>query len=296
MKAAVFRSRLGQTPVGSVRCNRRNSARDRAAVPCYPARSVAERDRPGFLGVIFASDVSNFRVCRTLSFERQVREESINLERGVDMSLCAYVTSESLHRGRYAVMAPTPLFVLPELPTRPEPQPKTVRSFKDELLAATPSLRAFALSMVGCWDRADDLVHDTLLKAWANSDRFKPGTNLRGWLFTILRNTYYSQHWKSQRKIEDVDGAMAQRLSTPASQDDHVKLEDFKIALSRIPLVQREALILVGGAGFSYDEAAAICGCLVGTIKSRVSRARSALAEMLGVEPRGLSEGGAPIG
>jgi RNA polymerase sigma-70 factor, ECF subfamily len=212
------------------------------------------------------------------------------------MSLCAHVTSESTHLGRRVVVAPTPLFVLSELPTRPEPQPTTATSFKDELLAATPFLRAVAILMVGCSDRADDFVQDTLLKAWVNRGRFESGTNLRGWLFTILRNTHYSQHRKSEREIEDVGGALAQRLSTPASRDDHMNLEDFKIALSRIPPIQREALILVEGSGFSYDEAAALCGCLVGTIESRVSRARSALAEMLGVEPRGLSENGAPIG
>jgi RNA polymerase sigma-70 factor, ECF subfamily len=157
------------------------------------------------------------------------------------------------------------------------------RAFKDGLAAVTPALRAFAISMVRHLDRADDLVQDTLLKAWANRDRYEEGTNLRGWLFVILRNTLFSQHRKSKREVEDVDGKLAEALSTPASQDDHKDLEDFKLALAKIPGEQREALILTGGTGFSYEETAEICGCAVGTVKSRVNRARTALARILGL-------------
>lgn len=157
------------------------------------------------------------------------------------------------------------------------------RAFKDGLTAVIPALRAFALSMVRHLDKADDLVQDTMLKAWANRQRYQEGTNLRAWLFVILRNTLFSQYRKNKREVEDIDGILADALSTPASQDDHMDLEDFKIALVRLPAEQREALILTGGIGFTYEEAAKICGCAVGTVKSRVNRARVALVEILGL-------------
>ncbi|MDE3175068.1 MAG: sigma-70 family RNA polymerase sigma factor [Pseudomonadota bacterium] len=157
------------------------------------------------------------------------------------------------------------------------------KAFADDLTAVIPALRAFAISMVRHLDRADDLVQDTLLKAWANRHRYEEGTNFRSWMFVILRNTLFSQYRKSKREVEDVDGKMAATLISPASQDGHMDLEDFKIALAKLPSKQREALILTGGSGFSYEETAEICGCLVGTVKSRVSRARTALAGLLGL-------------
>ena len=153
--------------------------------------------------------------------------------------------------------------------------------FRDQLIAAIPSLRAFAVSLSGNATRADDLVQETLVKAWANHSSFEPGTNLRAWLYTILRNEFYSQMRKKAREIEDSDGALAARLAVHPGQQGHMDMVDFRKALSLLPDDQREALVLVGATGLSYEEAAEVCGCAVGTIKSRVSRARSRLAEVM---------------
>lgn len=153
---------------------------------------------------------------------------------------------------------------------------------RDGLLAAIPSLRAFAFSLCGNAARADDLVQETMVKAWANFKSFQEGTNLRAWLFTILRNEFYSEMRKKGREIEDVDGMLAGRLSQEGRQESHLELQDLKSALALLPADQREALILVGASGMSYEEAAEICGTAVGTVKSRVSRARARLSEMLG--------------
>ncbi len=154
---------------------------------------------------------------------------------------------------------------------------------KDALLAAIPALRAFAVSLSGSPDRADDLVQETLLKAWSNMQSFVEGSNIRAWLFTILRNTFYSQHRKRKREVDD-GGYAAAALSTPPEQMGHMDLADFRLALLKLPHDQREALILIGASGLSYDEAAVICNCAVGTIKSRVNRARKRLVELLGME------------
>jgi RNA polymerase sigma-70 factor (ECF subfamily) len=156
--------------------------------------------------------------------------------------------------------------------------------FKTELIALLPSMRAFARSLAHNPTLADDLVQDTLVKALANVDRFEAGTNMRAWLFTILRNHYYSQLRKSKREVEDADGKFAARLATRPEQDGAVDLEDFKTAFMRLAPDHREVLTLVGASGCSYEEAAQICGCAVGTIKSRVNRARRRLADMLGLE------------
>ncbi|MGV1014031.1 MAG: sigma-70 family RNA polymerase sigma factor [Methyloceanibacter sp.] len=145
------------------------------------------------------------------------------------------------------------------------------------------NLRAFAVSLCGDRERADDLVQETLFKAWNHLDSFKEGTNLKAWLFTILRNTYFSERRKRKREVEDTDGSYAARLSTQPEQHGHMDMQDFRAVLVRLPDDQREALILVGAAGFSYEEAAVISGCAVGTIKSRVNRARNRLADMLGL-------------
>lgn len=154
-------------------------------------------------------------------------------------------------------------------------------NFKAALLAEIPTLRAFALSLTGSGDRADDLVQDSLVKAWGASASFTEGTSLRAWLFTIARNTFYSNHRKSRREVQDVDGAAASRLVSNPAQIGHLDLADFRTALASVPDDQREALILVGASGFSYEEAAEICGCAVGTIKSRVNRARQKLMDIL---------------
>lgn len=158
------------------------------------------------------------------------------------------------------------------------------KSPKHELLGAIPALRAFAISLSGKPDRADDLVQETLLKAWANMSSFVPGTNLRAWLFTILRNVFYSQYRKRKREVEDADGFLAARLSSPPEQNGHMDFSDFRMALQKLPADQREALILVGASGLTYEEAAEVCACAVGTIKSRVNRARGRLVELLGLK------------
>lgn len=166
----------------------------------------------------------------------------------------------------------------PVLPAEESPQ------FKRELLAALPSLRAFAVSLIGQQDRADDLVQDTIMKAWAKQESFELGTNIKAWLFTILRNEFYTQMRKRGREIQDSDGLFSEQLAVHPSQYGSLDLADFKAALEQLPNDQREAIILIGASGFAYEEAAEICGCAVGTIKSRVSRARTRLQEILQVK------------
>jgi RNA polymerase sigma-70 factor (ECF subfamily) len=157
-------------------------------------------------------------------------------------------------------------------------------SVRDAVLAAVPNLRAFAISLSGNVDRADDLVQETLLRALANIDSFERGTNMSAWLFTILRNLFRSEYRKRRREVEDTDGSYAERLKSQPEQTGRVEFTEFRTALAQLPPDQREALILVGASGFSYEEAAEICGCAVGTIKSRVNRARGRLAELLSIE------------
>jgi RNA polymerase sigma-70 factor (ECF subfamily) len=160
-------------------------------------------------------------------------------------------------------------------------------TFRDGLLAAIPSLRAFAFSLIGRSDRADDLVQETLSKAWAHQTSFQPGTNLRAWLHTILRNEFYSQMRKRKREVEDADGVFSRNLGVHPSQHGYLDMADMRGALAELPNDQREALLLVAASGFSYEQAAEICGVAVGTIKSRVNRARNRLTDMLGVSGEG---------
>src|SRR6266571_2697782 len=157
-------------------------------------------------------------------------------------------------------------------------------ALRDGLLAAVPSLRAFAISLSGNVDRADDLVQETLLRALAHIDSFEPGTNMSAWLFTILRNLFRSEYRKRRREVEDGDGSYAERLKSQPEQEARVEFREFREALAKLPADQREALILVGASGFSYEEAAEICGCAIGTIKSRVNRARTRLAELMSID------------
>ena len=159
--------------------------------------------------------------------------------------------------------------------------------FKTELLATIPSLRAFAVSLSQNADKADDLVQETLVKAWDKHASFQPGTNLKAWLFTILRNEFYSQMRKRGREVQDSDGLMTARLAVHPAQQGQLDLKDFRAALERLPEDQREAIILIGASGFSYEEAAEICNCAVGTIKSRVSRARTRLQDILKISGDG---------
>jgi len=155
----------------------------------------------------------------------------------------------------------------------------------DDLVAAIPNMRAFAISLCGNRDHADDLVQEALVKAWNHLDSFEQGTNLKAWLFTILRNAYFSELRKTKREVADSDGQLASRLSVPAEQQGHLDLVDLNNALGKLPVDQREALILVGAEGFSYEDAAAISGCAVGTVKSRVNRARTRLNELMTTLP-----------
>ncbi len=156
--------------------------------------------------------------------------------------------------------------------------------WRDEVVRMIPALRAFGWSLCHNGSDADDLVQDTLIKAWSNRDKFEPGTNLRAWLFTILRNTYYTQVIRRRREVRDEQGEYAGALKTPPTQDWSVAMHAMQVALQHLPAEHREALILVGAAGLSYDEAAEICGCAVGTIKSRVNRARARLLKIMDAE------------
>jgi RNA polymerase sigma-70 factor (ECF subfamily) len=152
------------------------------------------------------------------------------------------------------------------------------------MVAAVPSLRAFAISLCGNVDRADDLVQEALLRALANLGSFEPGTNMSAWLLTILRNVFHSEYRKRRREVEDAEGSYAERLTSLPEQTSRLEMNEFRQALKSLPPDQCESLILVGASGFSYEEAAQICGCAVGTIKSRVNRARIRLAKILSIE------------
>ena len=154
-------------------------------------------------------------------------------------------------------------------------------SFKREMLAALPSLRAFAMSLIGRHDRADDLVQDTIMKAWAKQDHFEMGTNMKAWTFMILRNQFYSEKRRSWRQSQLDQEAAERTLVAVDDPEAPVALDELRQGLAMLPAEQREALILVGAGGFAYEEAAEICNCAVGTVKSRVSRARRALHAIL---------------
>ena len=163
--------------------------------------------------------------------------------------------------------------------------------FRKEMIAAIPGLRAFGLSLTSRGDKADDLVQETLMKAWKHHDSFQQGTNMKAWLYTILRNEFYSQLRKRKREVEDADGFYSSKIAVHAEQDGHLELADLRIALAKLPEDQREAIILVGASGFSYEEAAEICSVAVGTIKSRVNRARVRLAVLLQLDKSHLLSG-----
>src|SRR5271169_3987221 len=161
---------------------------------------------------------------------------------------------------------------------------KSDPAIRDQVLATVPALRAFAISLCGSIDRADDLVQESLLRALTRIDTFEPGTNMPAWLCTILRNYFYEEYRKRRREVEDSDGRYADTLKSYPEQTGQVEFEELRTALTKLPTEQREALILVGASGFSYDEAAAVCGCATGTIKSRVHRGRTRLAELLAID------------
>jgi RNA polymerase sigma-70 factor, ECF subfamily len=154
-------------------------------------------------------------------------------------------------------------------------------SVRDEMLIAVPSLRAFALSLTNDRSRADDRVQGTLMRALTFIDQYKRGTNLEAWLFTILRNLFRSEYRTRRREVDDPNGFHAARLKTAPDQLSHLDYEDLRSALARLSREHREALLLVTAEGLSYGDAAAVCGTAVGTIKSRVNRARLRLTELL---------------
>jgi RNA polymerase sigma-70 factor (ECF subfamily) len=184
-------------------------------------------------------------------------------------------------------LQPRPAFkVTLPVPTKPVRDvtlvAKADADFRADLLSATRNLRAFALSLVGDQDRADDLVQDTILRALQKQDGFEPGTKLQAWLFTLMRNLFYSEYRKRKREVEDVDGLFAAKLSVVPEQPGRVEFAELRSALMQLPDQQREAVLLIGAEGLSYEEAAVVCSTKVGTIKSRVNRARKRLSELLG--------------
>jgi len=154
--------------------------------------------------------------------------------------------------------------------------------FHTDLERLLPNLRAFARSLTGNADRADDLVQETLVKAWNARNRFTPGSNLKAWLFTILRNTHISERRRRRWEVEDVDGEYAANMAVAGDQTSHMEFLEFENAFATLPPEQKEALLLIGAEGFSYEEAALMCGCATGTLKSRVNRARAKLSVKLG--------------
>lgn len=159
--------------------------------------------------------------------------------------------------------------------------------FKTQLAELTPHLRAFAHSLCKDPVEADDLAQESLIKAWKARNSFRPGSNMKAWVFQILRNHFYSERRKLWRRSESSTEIVENMLPIGESQSSAMDLVDLKAALGKLPHDQREAVILVGAGGFSYHEAAEICGCPLGTIKSRVNRARAALAVFLEVRTSG---------
>jgi RNA polymerase sigma-70 factor (ECF subfamily) len=155
---------------------------------------------------------------------------------------------------------------------------------RDTMLAAIPKLRAFAISLCRNGDQAEDLVQETLLRACTSIDSFKPGTHMYAWLSTILRNHFYSE-WRKRRRLESIDD-YAETMASKPTQIAQVEYDELRHALTKLTPDQREALVLIGASGQSYEEVAQICGCPTGTIKSRVHRARADLAQLLAIEGR----------
>jgi RNA polymerase sigma-70 factor (ECF subfamily) len=160
--------------------------------------------------------------------------------------------------------------------------------FRNELLGVLPHLRAFARGLCGRADFADDLVQEAAIKAWVARERYTPGTNMRAWTFAILRNHYLSELRRSKRQTNLDEGAVERMLVMDADQEGPLHLSDMEAALQKLAPERREAVLLIGASGFSYEEAAEIAGCPIGTMKSRVARARTDLARMLDEEPEAI--------
>ena len=161
------------------------------------------------------------------------------------------------------------------------PDRATDEAFKRELVQLIPHLRAFARTLTGDPASADDLAQDAMMKAWDARTSFQMGTNMKAWTFMILRNQFYSEKRRSWRQSQLDQEAAERTLVAVDNPEAPVALDELRLSLAALPAEQREALILVGAGGFAYEEAAEICGCAVGTVKSRVSRARKALHAIL---------------
>lgn len=153
--------------------------------------------------------------------------------------------------------------------------------FKRALCDVAPHLRAFARGLCGCRDRADDYAQEAMLRAWAARDRYMAGTNFKAWIFTILRNHFYSETRRARFHGEYDEAAAERALRTPATQEGAIELADVLRALAAIPATYREALILVAAGNLSYEEIAGICGVALGTVKSRICRARAMLTKVI---------------
>ncbi len=156
---------------------------------------------------------------------------------------------------------------------------------REEILVRVPSLRALARSMCRNFDNAEDLLQDTILKAWLNIHQFQPGTNICGWLFTIMRNHFYGQHRKLRHEVEDIDGQYSVRQAVAPEQDNQLTKNSLSSALSKLRPLEREALLLVAIHGLTYEQTANALDCPIGTIKSRIARARIKLAKLMSFNP-----------
>jgi len=169
--------------------------------------------------------------------------------------------------------------------------------FKDQVIALIPPLRGYAMSLTGSSTDADDLVQDALMRAWRSRECFQVGTNLKAWLFKIVRNTFYTNMVKRRNTVQDVEGKLAARLACTPEQEWRLQYGELLNAMDRLTPDAREALLLVVASGLSYEEAAAVCGCAVGTLKSRVNRARERLAKLVDHDvPAAAPVAPAPLG
>lgn len=155
------------------------------------------------------------------------------------------------------------------------------RIFRDQLVALLPSLRAFARGLCGHREMADDLAQDTMMRAWAARESYTQGTNFRAWMFMIMRNQFYTTVRKNSR-MTSLDPEVAERVLVVApAQQNGINVDDVAKALQKLPAEQREVLLLIGANGLSYEEAADVIGCAIGTVKSRLARGRTALATLI---------------
>ncbi|WP_439815748.1 sigma-70 family RNA polymerase sigma factor [Zavarzinia sp. CC-PAN008] len=177
-----------------------------------------------------------------------------------------------------AMIEPIPV---PQPPASEEERDKARRYVQGLIVDSLTHLRAVARFLTGNRERADDLVQDAIVRALAAAHQFQPGSNFKAWIFTILRNEFYNSARKNRLKVQSLDDTVIEVVGTPATQDAQLELDDFRRSFWLLSPEHREVLMLVGASGISYDEASEICGVAVGTIKSRVSRARRELARLM---------------